>query len=306
VKDRAFLRYGRIAISIALLYLVFAHVNLDELRNQASHTDIGGVGFALALFVTGGAFHGLRWKFTLDAMKHPRSLAYVLREVWIGYFFNQVLPTSMGGDGVRIYRLHKSDVPLHSSVDSVLIERLFALAACVLLSLPAVAYLWTAAPKELATLLVSAATGIATIAGVVFLTPLPGRVLPLPNPIRRSLTTIRLAFMDWTLTARSLLASAAMHGVTALMLAILASAIGVSGTWKVALMTPPIVLLMTIPVSFAGWGVREGVMVLILSVVGLSPTEALALGLLFGFVSLLTSLPGALFLALAPMVRRNP
>ena len=63
------------------------------------------------------------------------------------------------------------------------------------------------------------------------------------------------------------------------------------------LLIPPIMLLTAVPVSISGWGVREGVMVGALSMMGIATEQALALSVLMGFVLLANGLVGGLPLA---------
>ena len=63
------------------------------------------------------------------------------------------------------------------------------------------------------------------------------------------------------------------------------------------LLTPPITLLSAVPISIAGWGVREGVMVGALSMVGIGTEHALALSVLLGVAMLGNGLVGLLPLA---------
>ena len=57
---------------------------------------------------------------------------------------------------------------------------------------------------------------------------------------------------------------------------------------------PPVILASLLPVSFAGWGVREGAMIAMLGTVDVEPENALVLSVAFGFLTLILSLPGAL------------
>jgi uncharacterized membrane protein YbhN (UPF0104 family) len=57
-------------------------------------------------------------------------------------------------------------------------------------------------------------------------------------------------------------------------------------------LVPPVILLTTLPISIAGWGVREMAMVTAFGFVGVPAASGLALSLLFGLVVTASSLPG--------------
>ena len=52
--------------------------------------------------------------------------------------------------------------------------------------------------------------------------------------------------------------------------------------WMILFVFPPIYLLSMLPITIAGWGVREGSMIAALTVLGTTSTDALALSILFG------------------------
>src|SRR5690606_26675665 len=59
-------------------------------------------------------------------------------------------------------------------------------------------------------------------------------------------------------------------------------------------LVPPIVLATTLPISIAGWGVRESATVVGFGFIGVAPADALALSVAFGFVQILIGLPGGI------------
>ena len=59
-------------------------------------------------------------------------------------------------------------------------------------------------------------------------------------------------------------------------------------------LVPPILLILTIPISIGGWGVRESVMISGFALVGVTNEAALVLSVLFGLTTLLVSLPGGI------------
>jgi hypothetical protein len=58
------------------------------------------------------------------------------------------------------------------------------------------------------------------------------------------------------------------------------------------LLIPPIVMLTMLPISIAGWGVRESAMVVGFGFLGVAAPDALALSVAFGLVQIAVGLPG--------------
>jgi len=75
--------------------------------------------------------------------------------------------------------------------------------------------------------------------------------------------------------------------------------------FSAVILTLPMVLALAIPISVAGWGVREGTMVVALGQVGVLPADALALSVAFGLIYMLAGIPGGL-LWLVPRATRVP
>ncbi|MBI3445256.1 MAG: flippase-like domain-containing protein, partial [Magnetospirillum sp.] len=59
-------------------------------------------------------------------------------------------------------------------------------------------------------------------------------------------------------------------------------------------LVPPVILIMTLPISIAGWGVRETAMVAAFGYIGIEGHSALVLSVLFGLGNMATALPGGL------------
>ncbi|SFV59233.1 hypothetical protein MNB_SM-4-1688 [hydrothermal vent metagenome] len=58
---------------------------------------------------------------------------------------------------------------------------------------------------------------------------------------------------------------------------------------------PPVFLLTIIPISLAGWGVREGAMVGVFMLIGADQTKVLAMSILYGLLLILSAAPGTYF-----------
>ncbi len=64
------------------------------------------------------------------------------------------------------------------------------------------------------------------------------------------------------------------------------------GVVECLVLVPPVILLMLLPISLAGWGVREGAMIAALGFIDVPAGEALLLSIAFGLAVLITNLPG--------------
>ena len=58
------------------------------------------------------------------------------------------------------------------------------------------------------------------------------------------------------------------------------------------ILLPPVLFMSMLPISVAGWGVREGAMVVALNMINIPAHQSLALSICFGLCALAISLPG--------------
>ena len=71
--------------------------------------------------------------------------------------------------------------------------------------------------------------------------------------------------------------------------------LGVDVVWSgIVLIIPLVMLLMIIPVSIAGWGVRDGAMVVGMGYLVVAPEQAFTLSIIYGIMLLAIALPGGL------------
>ena len=90
-----------------------------------------------------------------------------------------------------------------------------------------------------------------------------------------------------------------IHVLTATAMYILASGLRMPlGLFDCLVLTPPIMLLSAVPISIAGWGVREAVTVGALAMLGIATEPALALSLLMGATTLANGILGVVPLVL--------
>lgn len=97
----------------------------------------------------------------------------------------------------------------------------------------------------------------------------------------------------------ALILSIAIHLMTVLCIAFFLQGLGHDVRFSLLLaLVPPVLLVTVVPISMAGWGVRESAMIFILGIVGIPAADALATSLSFGIAVFLIGLPGGLLWSL--------
>ncbi len=289
---RRFLMFlGKAVISTFLLYLSLRRVNLASVAQRLGDLDWRWMALILTLLCAQLPILALRWREIAITCGFKLKHADAIRYSFIGQFFSQVLPSTVGGDAARIWLMARGGSGWPVAIYSVLIDRVVGvtvLAVVVCLCLP-----WTfnlvhdAVARAALALIGFGALG----AALIFL------VLGLPQlrTLERWWMTRHLATaskMAWRLChsaggGRVVIYSFAIHFMTVAIAWGAAVAAHIPFTYTQALfLILPVLLVATIPVSIAGWGVRESAMVLAFGYAGLAEGDGLIVSILFGVATL--------------------
>ena len=243
-----------------------------------------------------------RWVAILSVLGCQASWKALFGSVFLGSLFNQLLPTAIGGDVLRALRIKQLGAPWKIAIYSVLLDRvsgviisLFGTAAL----LPFAATFEGQARLEWIIAAVIASIGFALLTIWIFArflyTPIPlfaniqNGFVGLRNGIRKF--TGRL---DATTIIFVLAACNQMLSVAAIM--IFARSMGIFlPVTDLALITFVSTIAATIPLSVAGWGIREGTLVYLFGLHGIRPDLAFTISMLYGLALLLSTIPGAFF-----------
>lgn len=288
---RTFLLLAKAAISVALLYFSLRWVNLETLAERLQRLEPGWMAASLLLMAIQLVALSVRWRQIITCCGASLGFSAALQFNFIAAFFNQVLPSTVGGDGVRLWLLARKGAGWAHATYSVLLDRLFGvfvLALVVIVCLP-----WSLRlvqdPIARAALLVLAFGAIAgplllLVAGLCFKAQL-GR-LPLTRHWSAVAEAAARLCRSYRFAAIVVGSSIMIHLLTiaAAWCCIRAVAAPVSFA-HVLFLVPPVLLIATVPISIAGWGVRESGMVAAFAYAGLAESDGLMLSVLFGAVS---------------------
>jgi uncharacterized protein (TIRG00374 family) len=249
-----------------------------------------------------------RWQQLLGAKGIHDRLPWLARAYFVSYTAGQVLPTSLGGDAMRIYETSRRHPGNGGPVaGSVLLERALGGAATLLLA--AIGFLLAIGRYDVgAYLWVELAFVLATIAaGVVFfsrgvrrhlarLVPLLRR-LRLEKPVRAVYEGVHSYRANTRLLVGVFLLTLAVQSVRVLAIWLAGKAVGVDLSPRpYYVMGPLLFLVLLVPFTINGLAVRETFFVSFLGTLGVASDPAFATGFLFFVVTIATSLPGAFVL----------
>ncbi|UEM20139.1 flippase-like domain-containing protein [Skermanella mucosa] len=292
----------RFALSGLLLWLLLRQTDLEALAGRLAGVDPLWLAAAFALTVVQVVLISWRWAFIMAGLGAAIGTARALRINLAAFFLGQALPTSIAGDVWRVWRLRALGHGVGTAVRGVLVDRTTALLGLVAVVLATGPALLARMPDPAMRwgLLAGLGIGIALLALALTADRLPGRWLP-----------GRLAGVaEFGRTVRGLLArpltavpivgvSALVHLLAGATMWLIARGLDVPvGLVDCLVLMPPIVLVAGMPLSIAGWGLREGAVVAVFGLAGVPVDGALLMSILFGAMLLLVSLPGGLFLAL--------
>lgn len=240
----------------------------------------------------------LRWHVVLKRLGMKILFRTCLRLTYISMFFNQALPASIGGDGIRTWTASRLGYSLGPVVTSVLVDR--AAMLCSTLVAAVATSLATELPAAGHLRIVSGLVLLVAVAGIfviILIGASPAKLLnnriarlatQLSFDVRRTFADPRTLFIIITLCFLSLLNMA-------IAICLYARAFGDDANFiSVGLIVPFVVLASTVPISIGGWGTREASMVYLLGPLGVSPTSAILTSVIFGLASITVCLPGAL------------
>ena len=297
---RVLLLLAKATTSILLLYLSLRWVNVGALGERLSRFELGWIALAVFLLTAQVVLLAARWREIATVCGANLAFTSALQISFIATFFNQVLPSTVGGDGARIWLFARQGAGWATATYSVLIDRIagvFVLALIVVACLP-----WTFSlihdSIARAVLLV---IGFGAIAGVLIFVLIGVRFRQWLDRwmLTRHLSAasrISAALCRSHRSATIVLAcSVAIHllGVTVAWCCVKAVAAPVSFA-QVLFLMPPVILIATVPVSIAGWGVRESSMIVAFAYAGLAQSDGLTLSILFGAVGFIVGVVGGI------------
>jgi uncharacterized protein (TIRG00374 family) len=292
---------------LALAYLVWK-VDLHETIDVLLDADPWWFALAVTIMIGTALPMALRWQWLMRAQSMPDSFAWLTRAYFVSYTAGQILPTSIGGDAMRVYETARRHQGRTADVTAiVLLERGLGGASTVLLgaigfvlalgTYDVGAYLWIEGAFVLGTLVLI----------FLFFARTARPLLIRTQPLLRKLRIERhmRAFYDGVhhfrghvrLIGGVFVFTTVIQAVRVLAIWAGGKAVGIDlGPRIYYVMGPLFFLVLLVPFTLNGIAVREAFFVSFLGSVGVPADQAFASGFLFFLVTAMLALPGAAIL----------
>jgi hypothetical protein len=312
VKKKKLFQTGiKFAISAALIVWILQGVDLEEIFDMIGAANVFILLFAFLFKLSGYLISAIRWRILLRAQGADATIPFLISSYWVGFFFNNILPSSIGGDVVRIYDSWRAGAERATALTIVFVDRFLGVLALMLITLVMLlipSQLTSGLPLSWLAVLLGL-IGMVVLCWLIFVTPrslsdLVSRFqISFLQKINATLIKIATAFEVFQqkkgALIKGLLLSLALQVNVILYHYIVAVSLHLDVPFYSYFITIPVItLITTLPISINGIGVRENLFIFFFAMFSVPKTEAFAYSLLLYGILLIQGLIGGLVYAL--------
>ncbi len=299
-------RWLKISISLGLFAWLLHQTDLSLFHDRLASVQPGWLAVAFLGYLLSQVVSAFKWRVLAGPLGFHQPLLAFVSYYFAGMYLNLFAPSTVAGDFGRSVLLAQEKGRLGAAVQSVIADRITGLVmllwvgtvGAIVVNVASVPGLWR--------------LGVA--AGAVGAT-LGWRLLPQmlewffrrETRMRRRLEQFVGPYQNASPTLlRACGLSLVFHLLQLSLQVLLAEALQIEVSFRYLLFCLPLInILSNLPISFSGFGVREGSCMLLFSLVGIATERALAFGLLWGALTVGANATGGLVLLLSPTGRRS-
>jgi uncharacterized protein (TIRG00374 family) len=127
--------FGKAVVSIALIWYLLSITEFSAVFASLRSANPFWLMLSFITLLIGKILTSYRWQILLKAQNIDIPLRFLIASVFVGQFFNSFLPTTVGGDAMRAYDTASQSKESTKSVMSVFADRLIGVFALVILAL---------------------------------------------------------------------------------------------------------------------------------------------------------------------------
>ena len=294
-------------VSVSLIFWIFLNIDLQNTLQLLSETNILSLIFCIILLAFLVIPAAIRWRwfvgrFMPDGMVPP-DLGLAIRINTVNVALNQFMPSTLGGDLYRIIIAKSLGLSLMRSTGATALDRLSAFVILIVISGPAL--IITLASHRGFGWLTEMAIWLALVT-VMGLFLLSWVFLQKHEMKFGSAFELFRSFLRANgLISKVVFTSLIIHLVTLAVMIATAKIFGIEiGLFSLFGIMAASLLASRLPISVAGWGVREGVLVSFLSAYGVAAEKAFATSVIYGLAELAAAMIALLIGSAVPVLVR--
>ncbi len=278
-------------VSVGLLGFLLTKLDFGVLLRESEDLNIFLLFFAFIFIIAQIFFLNLRWHSYINVGRHniPFKVSVLINIA--GYFANILFITSVGGIIAKSGLAVRQGLSITRAVFATFLDRFMTLAALIIFSAISLPFLQNVVDSRLLVMLSLSIAGVILIVAVSLIILRSGILREFILSSRRRSRIVRV-LRDYT-EDYNLMLKTAIHSLLAqacFILSVYVLSLGVNSDVRMieflALM-PVLALISALPISFGGWGVREGAFIYGLGLIGFSMEEAFFLSVQVGVVTLI-------------------
>jgi uncharacterized membrane protein YbhN (UPF0104 family) len=292
------------AISLGLLYVLFSRVDLSRLWSVAREASPVWLGAALCCYLLMILASAWRWGVLLKAQHVRLPFSFLTQSFLVATFFNNFLPSNIGGDVVRITDTAKVAGSKTLATTVVLIDRGLGLLGLALIAATGASLMHRMAVGPVGPALLWAGFGL----GAIIATPallIPETMTKLLQPLRvfhQEWVDARLEKLTYALTrfketpaalGACFVGAVLVQGILVVFYVAIARSMHIPvGFAELAVIVPVSFIVQMVPVSLNGFGVREATFGFYFTRLGLPLESALLVSFMGAALIMVFSLSG--------------
>ncbi len=295
----------KVGVSAGLIIWILRGTNLSEIFASVREASVWLLALAFSLHLIGFTISAFRWRMLLRARGTDSSILFLVESYLVGMFFNNFLPSTIGGDVYRAYDSWRLGQSKSSALAVVFVDRFLGLLALMLFALLALlgANELTASIPYLFVWIGVGTAGMLAFVWLIFMPPqwLPGFIANLKLPFGNKIHGIIEAFLAFkgqrAVLVKALILSALLQANVIFHYYLIARALNLPIPFFSFFLIVPLATIITLlPISVNGIGIRENVYFFFFAAFAVAKPEAVAFAwIAYGMVVLQGVLGGILY-----------
>jgi uncharacterized protein (TIRG00374 family) len=285
----------KICLFAILLFIISYQLDYTIINENIKNFHYRVLTITTALMFLTIIMYALRWWLVLKSLKINLKLSKIISLYLASLFTNIAIPGSLGGEALKIWQLNTHGIQYSTALNSILLDRMGAiLATAAVVSIFIVYYFASyTVGTDIIYLLVLSAIGLAISFFLIWTLHKNNIIKPLSKLINKLLADTKLLLTNRTNFSLVLALSILGNCIHSLIFYYLTIELSVDISLYYCLALIPIInVICYLPISYAGWGIREAAVIYGYSLVGIPKEIALMVSIIFGLQLFIGSLFG--------------